>query len=199
MISAIVLAAGEASRFGSQKLVASLGGVPLIRRTVENVLAAPVGEVVVVVGREAEAVRDALAGLRVRFAPNPQYREGMSTSIAAGIRSLGPAARAALIVLGDQPELAPEVVGALIRAYRETGKPIVVPVYAGTRGNPVLFDASIFPELLAVRGDRGGREVVGRDPARVHRVEFPFPPPRDVDTPADYEALLGPRSSPPAG
>ncbi len=194
MIAAIVLAAGASSRFGEQKLLLPLEGEPIIRRTVENVLASQVQQVVVVLGREADAVRDALAGLAVRCIVNPSYRDGMSTSLRAGVMALPPGTRATLVVLGDQPDITPAILDRLITMHHELGKPIAVPVYVeGTRGNPVLFDASVFPELLAVSGDQGSREVIARAPDRVAAVTFPFPMPRDVDSRADYEALLGRR------
>jgi molybdenum cofactor cytidylyltransferase len=85
---------------------------------------------------------------------------------------------------------APAIIDRLIAAYRQAGRPIVVPVYAGTRGNPVLFDRSLFPELLRIEGDRGARELVDGMPEAVTPVAFPFAPPPDVDTPAAYEAAV---------
>lgn len=190
-VTAVVLAAGTASRFGGQKLLALLGGTPVIRRTVENVLAASLTDILVVLGADAEAVRAALDGLPVRFILNPDYRDGMSTSLRRGIEALDPAARAALIVLGDQPAVAPEVMRRVVAAQRETGKPIAAPVYGGVQGNPVVFAREVFAELEALRGDRGGREVVRRDPARVALVQVAAGMPRDVDTPEDLEALDG--------
>lgn len=189
MVAAVVLAAGASSRFGTQKLIAPLAGRPLVRWTVERVLASRVGEVVVVVGRDADAVRETLAGLPVRCVINPRYASGQSTSLAAGVASLGGAVRAALVALGDQPSITPELVDALIDAYHASGRPIVAPIYQGTRGNPVLFDASLFAELGAVRGDQGAREVIARDPGRVARVELDAPMPPDVNDADDLEAL----------
>lgn len=190
-VTAIVLAAGTSSRFGGQKLLARLGGRPLVRRTVENVLAAGIADIVVVVGADADRVCAALDGLPVRFALNPDYRDGMSASLRRGIEALDPASSAALIVLGDQPAVAPEVMRRVVAAQRETGKPIAAPVYGGVQGNPVVFAREVFAELGALRGDRGGREVVQRDPARVALVQVADGMPRDVDTRADLDALDG--------
>ena len=191
MIAAVVLAAGASTRFGSQKLLAEVQGAPLVRRTVEQVLAAGLDEVVVVLGREAHAVRAALDELQVRFVVNPDFRAGMSTSLRSGIRDLAPTVEAAIVVLGDQPGISASTIRSLVEEYKRSGQPIVVPVYSGTRGNPVLFDASVFPELASVAGDQGGREVIGRDPSRVATVSFPFAMPSDVDTVEDYRALIG--------
>jgi molybdenum cofactor cytidylyltransferase len=186
VIAAVVLAAGASTRFGSQKLLAEAQGAPLVRRTVEQVLAAGLDEIVVVLGREAQAVHAALDEMQVRFVVNPDFRAGMSTSLRSGIRGLATTVEAAIVVLGDQPGISASTILRLIEEYRRSGQPIVVPVYAGTRGNPVLFDASVFPELASVAGDQGGREVIGRDPSRVATVSLPFAMPADVDTVEDY-------------
>lgn len=189
MIAALVLAAGAARRFGEQKLLAPLAGRPVVRWVAERAVEAGIGEVVVVLGQEEERVRAALAGLPLRFIANPDHARGMSTSLAAGVAALPPATRAAVVLLGDQPTISADAVRAVADAWRRTGSPIVLPVYAGTPGHPVLFAAAVFPELLAVRGDRGGREVVNREPARVHRLDLPLPAPPDIDTPADLRAV----------
>jgi molybdenum cofactor cytidylyltransferase len=189
VITAVVLAAGTASRFGSQKLLAPFDGATLVRRTVENVLASQVFETVVVLGREGDGVRDALAGLPVRFVTNPGFRGGLSTSLRAGVEVVEPSARAAVIVLGDQPGVTAAIIDQLIEEGRRSGRPIVVPEYAGVRGNPVVFDATMFAELRAIEGDYGARGVIARDPARVATVSFPFDMPADVDTPEDYARL----------
>lgn len=198
MIAAVVLAAGASTRFGSQKLLARIDGVPLVRRTIDQVVAAGLDTIVVVLGREEQAVRAALDGMPVDFAINPHFRDGMYTSLRAGIRRLGRTAEAAVIVLGDQPGISGDTIVSLVAEYRATRKPIVVPVYDGARGHPVLFDASIFPELEAVIGDQGGREVIGRDPSRVTSVHFPFGMPGDIDTIEDYRALVDARRQTPS-
>ncbi len=186
MIAGIVLAAGASRRFGSQKLLASVGGVPLVRRSVERLLEASLDEIVVVLGSDASAVGAALAGLRVRTVTNAAYATGMSSSLRAGVDALRPATDAAVVTLGDQPGVGAEIVDRLIERYRIDRSPIVAPVYrGGIRGNPVLFDCSLFGELRAVAGDEGGRSVVARDPGRVVLVEIDAEMPRDVDVPGD--------------
>jgi molybdenum cofactor cytidylyltransferase len=189
VITAVVLAAGAASRFGSQKLLAPVHGAALVRRTVENVLASQVSETVVVLGRDGEGVRRALAGLPVRFVTNPAFRSGLSTSVRAGVEALEASTLAAIIVLGDQPSVTANIIDQLIEERRRSGRPIVVPEYDGTRGNPVMFDATMFPELQTIEGDQGARDVIARDPTRVATVCFPFEMPPDVDTPEDYARL----------
>ena len=191
----MVLAAGLSLRMGRPKLLLDWGGKPVVRRAVERVKAGGVDEVVIVLGHEGQAIREALKGLPVRFVKNPEPEAGQAGSIACGVAVLGPAVSAALIALGDQPALPPEVIPRLLQAFKETGKPIVAPLYRGVQGNPVLFAATVFPELRTLTGDRGARSVVEKDPPRVALVSFDFPMPADLDTFEDYERLR-PRVNP---
>jgi molybdenum cofactor cytidylyltransferase len=192
VIAAIVLAAGASTRMGRQKLTLPMaGGRPLVRLAVEQVLAAGLDEVVVVVGGDADAVAAALATLPVRVVVNPRYAEGQSTSLRAGLDALRPGTDAAVVALGDQPLPDPDVIRRLVAAFRTTGRPIAAPVYRDGRGNPVLFGAALFGELRGVTGDQGGRGVITRDPARVVEVPVDMAMPADIDTPQDYEAARG--------
>ena len=188
MIAALVLAAGLARRMGRQKLLLDLRGKPVVRWTVEGVLA-HVSEVVVVTGREDAEVRAALAGLAVRYAVNPRPQDGQGTSIATGIAALKPWTSAALVVLGDQPRVPATVIPDLVAAQARSSKAIVAPVYRGTRGTPVLFLSVVFPELAALKGDTGARAVVDARAERVETVAVDAPMPLDVDTPEDYARL----------
>jgi molybdenum cofactor cytidylyltransferase len=188
VIAGIVLAAGSARRFGSQKLVIQIDGIPLIRRTVEALSSAALDELIVVAGSDAAAVAAALAGLSVRRVTNTGFATGMSSSIRVGLDSLGRKTEAALIALGDQPGVGPAIVDPLVERYRATRAAIVAPLYrGGIRGNPVLFDRSVFDELRAVSGDEGGRGVIARDPARVSLVELDVAMPPDIDRPEDLK------------
>ena len=190
MVAAIVLAAGRSARYGSNKLLLPLEGEPIVRATVRIVLGSRVNEVVVVLGRDAREVSGALAGLGVREVVNPDFASGMSSSLRAGVRSLPPGAGAAVIVLADQPTLRSDAIDAIIQSWRSSGSSIVAPRFNGERGHPVLFDRRMFGELLAVSGDRGARDLIASDPARVELVELTSSPPLDVDTPEDYRRLL---------
>jgi len=188
VIAAVVLAAGLARRMGRPKLLLDLRGKPVIRWAVDALLP-HVGDLVVVTGTEDAGLREALAGLAVRFVSNPRPQDGQGTSIAVGVAALKPWTRATLIALGDQPRVPEPVVPKLLEAFQRSGKPIVVPVYRGTQGTPVLFASEVFPELTALKGDAGARAVVQLRPERVEAVALDLAMPLDVDTPEDYAKL----------
>ncbi len=174
---------------GQTKLLLELDGRSVVGHAVEGLLAGGVDRVLVVVGPRGEAVRAALSGLGVGFAVNPSPEEGQGSSIRAGIAGLSAGADAALIALGDQPRIAPQVVPGLLGALRRSGKPIIAPRYREGQGNPVLFRRTVFPELLVLAGNQGARPIIQRDPSRVELVDFDLPMPVDVDTPEDYDRL----------
>src|SRR5580765_2179534 len=121
---------------------------------------------------------------------NPDYADGQSTSLRAGIAALGQDADAVVVLLGDQPFVTAAIVERLVAEWQASAAVIVVPTYVGQRGNPVLFARAIFPELLAVQGDQGARAVLAADRSRIRLVAFDDPRPlADIDTPEDYERL----------
>jgi len=152
-IGAVVLAAGEGRRFGGNKLLVTVDGEPVITR----VLRALDGiERVVVVGAHVEELMQYLRSEVVIY--NPNYREGMSTSIKLGLRFFQDY-DAVLIVLGDMPLITRETINKIINAYHE-GCTAVIPTHRGLRGNPVLIHRSLFNELMRLRGDVGARELL---------------------------------------
>ncbi len=161
-VSAVVLAAGRSTRMGGpNKLLSDLDGKPMVRHVVEAALASRAAEVLVVTGHQDEAVRAALAGLAVRFVPNPDYAQGLSTSLASGLGALGDEADAAIVLLGDMPYVDAGLIDRLIRAFDPASDAyIAVPVFEGRRGNPVLWGRRLFSELSQVQGDQGGRLVL---------------------------------------
>ena len=180
---------------GRPKLLLELEGRPIIRHAIERVISAGIRRVFVVAGPEHEALAGALEGLPVRFVVNPTPEAGQGSSVSVGVRSLPAGTTAVLIALGDQPGVPAEVIPALLEALKMPGKTIAAPRYADGLGNPVLFAASVLPELLALPGDRGARAVVERDPSRLAVVDIPSSMPRDIDTPEDYESLSAPDNS----
>jgi molybdenum cofactor cytidylyltransferase len=194
LVTAIVLAAGLSRRMGRAKLLLPLEGRPVIRITVEHVLASGIPRVVVVTGPEPRQVTEALIGLPVSFAVNPAPEAGQASSIRIGVNAVPPETEAALVALGDQPFLPAGVIASLLAARRSTMTPIVAPRYRDGRGNPVLFGREMFPELKELSGDQGARSIIERDPRRVTLVDFDFPMPQDLDTPEDYGRLRAPHN-----
>jgi molybdenum cofactor cytidylyltransferase len=189
VIADVLLAAGQGRRFGSQKLLAEANGLALVRLSVERIIAGTSNGVIVVLGHDAERVRAALEGLPVRFVHNERPGDGQSASLRAGLGALDPETEAVIVALGDQPLVHRSLLPALVARFQRGGVSIVAPRYAGVQGTPVLFARAVFGELDALTGDRGARSVVERDPARTAFVDLPYAMPRDVDTPADLEAL----------
>jgi CTP:molybdopterin cytidylyltransferase MocA len=193
-VSAIVLAAGGGSRFGGGKLLARFGGQPLIEAVLDNLREAPVDEVIVVVGADAEGLREVCERYDVRIVENEEWERGQSTSVLAGLRAC--AGDAAVVLLGDQPFIGAGAVGRLVAAFAEGAK-IAVATYGGKRRNPVLFSREVWPLLEAeLDGDEGARPVLQRHPGLV--VEVPCEgvgDPADVDTSEDLGRLEEMRGS----
>lgn len=183
----VVLAAGTSSRFGDgNKLLAELNGTPLVRRATQSLLGATSAEVVVVLGHEADRVRDALAECEVRFVENPEYAAGQSTSVAVGVGAARDLDADAVVFLpGDMPFVGAGTVDSVIRAYRSGIASAIAVAHDGDRGNPVLFDSRHFGALAAVDGDTGGRSVLLECDDAV-LLAVPDPGVRtDIDTSAD--------------
>jgi molybdenum cofactor cytidylyltransferase len=182
VIAGILLASGASTRFGGDKLLATLEGRPVVRWSAEA-LAGAVDDLVVVVRDEASPIREALEGLPVRWAINPDAEHGMSTAIRAGIAAVPADVDAAIIALGDQPLVDPRVAEALVARWREGGATAVQPRYADGHGHPVLFDASLFPTLRALEGDVGARAVLDSAGDALALLSVAGLRPIDVDTP----------------
>ena len=189
-VAAIVLAAGAGSRFGGGKLLAKLDGVPLVEHVLGALERASVDETVVVVGADAEKLREVCEPYGARIVENPAWAGGQSTSVRTGLEALGPAARAAVVLLGDQPLVGAGAVERLVEAFEE-GADVAVATYGGRRRNPVLFSRDVWPSLLEdLSGDEGARGFLRRRPELV--VEVPCDgvgDPADVDTVEDLERV----------
>jgi molybdenum cofactor cytidylyltransferase len=191
-IEVIVLAAGRSTRMGGpNKLLAEHQGRPLVRHAVERAVAADVGPVIVVTGHQGEAVRAALAGLDVDFVENPDYADGLSTSLKTGLAAVASDAGAALIVLGDMPLVDPAVIRRLASIHwKNPAAKAVVPTLLGERGNPVLISRVMFPAVEGLSGDVGARKLI--EQAGDDVVETPVDDrgvTQDIDTPEALVAL----------
>jgi len=194
MIAGIVLAAGLSRRMGRPKVLLPLDGQPVVRHVVQTLIAACLEPIIVVAGTEHLAIGAALSGLATTLALNPHPESGQASSIRVGIAALPRTTAAAVVALGDQPLVPPEVIKGLLAARERTGKAIVAPRYRDGLGNPVLFARETFAEIEQLSGDRGARSVIERDPSRVAIVDFDLAMPQDVDTPEDYARLRTPEN-----
>jgi molybdenum cofactor cytidylyltransferase len=194
MLSAIVLAAGMSTRMGQNKLLLDFKGKSLIVHAVDTLLASEIDEVVVVLGNEADKLREKLRGRQVRMVVNPDFREGLSTSVRAGVSALSRQASGIMIYLADQPLLEPADVNRILQEFahaKEVGKSIVVPFFDGQRGNPVLLDSSFREAILGVVGDVGCKGVIRRHPDKVFVVEMENDHViRDVDNIEEYTQIV---------
>jgi len=185
-VAAIVLAAGRSTRMGGpNKLLAEIAGKPLVRLAAEQALASKAEPVIVVTGHQRERVQRTLAGLNVICVDNPDYAEGLSTSLKAGVLALPENTDAAVVMLADMPQVDAALVDRLIGAFDpERGALIVVPTIEGKRGNPVLWSRRFFSDLMELQGDIGARHLIGRFPEAVIEVAVEGRAAlTDVDTP----------------
>jgi molybdenum cofactor cytidylyltransferase len=192
-VAAIVLAAGKSSRMGQFKLLMPVDGAPMIARTVDALLASSVTDVIVVTGREAEGVQAALGERPVRLTHNPDYADGLSASLKAGLAALPADADAFLVALGDMPKVTADDIDRVIAAYDpDEGRLICVPTFDGKTGNPILWDRRFIEAMQGLGGDSGARslllrhgEAVAEAPVKGAGVLI------DVDTPEALAALAG--------
>jgi molybdenum cofactor cytidylyltransferase len=205
--AAIILAAGSSSRMsgGRHKLLLPLDDRPVIAHVIDASLASKARPIIVVLGHQSDLIRAQIKHYmlhqEIALVVNTHYQQGMSSSLRMGIQTILTdgyknntfpyQVDSTLILLGDQPLITPLVIDTLITAYRTTGMPIVAPLYKGKRGSPVLFDKSLFSELIEVTGDEGGRTVLERHRHEVELIEIGDALANyDVDTWEAYQQVL---------
>jgi molybdenum cofactor cytidylyltransferase len=182
----------------ANKLTADVGGKPMVRRVVKAALASAASPVLVVTGHQTADVRAALAGLAIFFVHNPDYAQGLSSSLKTGIRALPETAAGALVLLGDMPQITAIHLDRLIAAFADDkGRAIILPTHAGKRGNPVLWPQAYFAEMLQLEGDAGAKRLLAAHASRVRQVDLGtdaiF---ADVDTPEALAQLRHEGSDP---
>ncbi|MFY0614786.1 MAG: molybdopterin-binding/glycosyltransferase family 2 protein [Hyphomicrobiaceae bacterium] len=191
-ITALVLAAGRSTRMGANnKLIEPVAGKPMVRHVVEAALASDAAHVRVVTGNKPVEVQHALDGLEVTYTHNPDFADGLSTSLAAGTASLEGDVDGAIVLLGDMPLVTAALINRLIAAFDPAaGRAICVPVHNGKRGNPILWAARFFGDMTKVQGDTGARHLIGENAEWLAEVDAGdvaiF---RDIDTPEALAAL----------
>ena len=191
MIYAIILAAGRSSRMGSQKLLLPLGDRTIIARIAEEVLRSPVDRVFVILGPDGNGVIEALSDKRVDFVTNPDIEGDMLSSVRCGLCAMPDDCTAVLVVLGDQPGIAADIIALLVQAFQTSGRGIVVPIHGGRRGHPLLMSMHYRDEILNSYQDVGLRGLLHAHPEDVFEVEVSAPGVvEDMDVPEDYERAV---------
>ncbi|NLC76659.1 MAG: molybdenum cofactor cytidylyltransferase [Clostridia bacterium] len=191
MIATVILAAGQASRMGSLKQLMPWGNKTILGRTVEIFQQAGAEPIFVIVGNQASEIKKKLGDLDVIWVHNPDFEQGMSSSIHAGIRALSQETEAVLLALGDLPLLSADTVNKMVNTFRQGRHRILVPCYQGKTGHPVIFAKELFPKLLELRGDQGARRLIRENEEQVCYLEVDDPGIcLDIDDPQTYAKLL---------
>ena len=192
-VAAVLLAAGSSTRMGGEnKLLLALDGEPVVARAARAVIEARLEPVIVVVGHEADRVRGALRTLPCQFVVNADHALGKGTSLQAGIgeASFGSDARAAVVMLADMPFVTSAMIASLVERYRASGAPMVISRYGqgddAVNAPPILYDRSLFAELLALPGQACGKEMMRRHRAEAAVIDWPEAALADIDVPDDY-------------
>jgi molybdenum cofactor cytidylyltransferase len=190
-ISVIILAAGESKRMGKMKQLLPLGHTTILEQVVDNFLSSKAEEVIVVVGHKGREIIKKIGQRPIKIVLNPLYNQGMSTSIISGLGLVSKKAQGIMLALGDQPFINSSTINSLIEVFCRHNRNIIIPVFQGKRGHPVIFSEIYREHLLALNGDFGGREVIARSPGDVLEVKVMCCGViNDIDTPKEYYSLL---------
>ena len=191
MIWAIILAAGESKRMGEPKMLLPFGGKTIIEAVTESVVSSEVEGSLVVVGAERERIEEKIKDYGIKIVFNPDFRSGMLSSVQCGFKAVPEGTRVVLVVLGDQPRISSGIINQLIEASKKTGKGIVLPVFEGERGHPVIIDMKYREEVENLRPDIGLRGTVYSHPEDILEVEVDTARIlKDIDDAADYKREL---------
>jgi molybdenum cofactor cytidylyltransferase len=189
-ISGLILGAGASQRLGPPKQLLPFRGTTMLGWVVDQAQRAhALDEVVVVLGRAAEEIRERVDFGAAHVVENPVFGEGCSSSYRAGIGALSAESTAIMIILGDQPGITPTIIDRLAAAWRERESPIALCSYEGRKGHPMIFAQSMFPSLMDLHGDKAAWKLVDANAAVVQEVHFNLPFPDDVNTREDFERL----------
>ena len=189
-IHAVLLAAGRSERMGrNNKLLLNVDGIPLVRKSAINILNSNVTSMTVVTGFDENKIVNALSGLNVNFVKNINFREGLSSSLKAGLANITPTPSAVIICLADMPKIQPEHINQLIENFNPLkGWEICIPTNNGKRGNPVLIGSRFFPYIFETNGDFGAKQIMKQHSDKIVEVEIGTSDIHfDIDTQDEYE------------
>ena len=187
----IILAGGNSSRLGHPKQLLKYKNQTLLKHAADTALATGIRPVLVILGADRDTFKEELSGTEVNIVVNNEWNEGMASSIRAGIKELQanfPTVDGAIIMVCDQPFVHKGLLNQLLEIQKETGKPMVAAYYEGVKGTPVLFHHRLFPELMALTGDKGARKILEKNPLLVETIPFPEGK-LDIDTESDFKEL----------
>jgi len=193
-ITAILLAAGQSRRMGSDnKLLALLDGKPMLRHVAETLKSSSVEDISLVTGHEAEMVKNVVWDMGFQVIENPDYAEGLSTSVKVGFQAVQDKYDGVLICLGDMPFISATEIDQMISAFDPLeGRAIITPTFKGKRGNPVLISTQFADDIAKISGDMGAKALIAENDHLVHSVEFDSPAIfTDIDTPEMLKAASG--------
>ena len=189
-IHAVLLAAGRSERMGrNNKLLLNVDGIPLVRKSAINILNSNVTSMTVVTGFDENKIVNALSGLNVNFVKNINFRDGLSSSLKAGLANITPTPSAVIVCLADMPKIQPEHINRLIENFDPLrGLEICIPTNNGKRGNPVLIGSGFFPHIFETSGDFGAKQVIKHNPDKIVEVEIGTSDIHfDIDTQDEYD------------
>lgn len=189
-VAGIILAAGSSSRMGRPKQLLFFRGQTVIECVVDNALASSLSRVVVVLGHQSAAISSLIQERDLTVVFNSDYHEGQSSSVRTGLQAVKDDVDAVLFLLGDQPLISAETIDLILAAYKSNPSPIVLPLFDGKRGNPVLFDRQTFAQITALAGDTGARVIFPEYAGRTMELSLQDPSIHlDIDTEQDYRFL----------
>jgi molybdenum cofactor cytidylyltransferase len=187
MFCAIILAAGTSSRMGQPKLLLPFGNKTIIESVLQNVLESKADNTLVVLGANRENIEKKIKKYPVNITVNPNFSNGMLSSVICGINVLAPSVQAVVVVLGDQPSISSSTINTLIGQYQKTRKGIILPVYKGRRGHPILLDIKYKKKIKSLNQNIGLRELIHKHPEDILEVKVTNGSVlQDIDTPDDY-------------
>ncbi len=189
-ISGLILGAGASQRFGQPKQLLPFGGTTLLGWVVAQAeRAAGLDELVVVLGRAADQIRQRVDFGAAKVVENPVFGEGCASSYRAGIAALNPQSEAIMIILGDQPGIGPEIIDRVAAEWRQGEAQIALCSYRGRKGHPMIFARPLFDQLVGLHGDKAAWKLVDANPDLVQEIQFDLPFPEDINTRGDFERL----------
>ena len=189
-ISGLILGAGASSRFGQPKQLLPFRGTTLLGWVIRQAERADgLDEIIVVLGRAADEIRERVNFGSAKVVDNPVFGEGCASSYRAGITAANPDSDAIIIILGDQPGVESEIINGVAEKWRQSDGQIVLASYRGHKGHPMLFAKPLYDKLIGLHGDKAAWKLVDRNPDLLREVSFDRPFPEDIDTQEDFERI----------